>query len=205
MERDANIIMEVLYSNKTYKVKRKGGLWTLKIIQLGISDIKDIIGLDSLINLEALDLRGNMISEIRGLEELKNLKILDVNHNIITEINGLVNLSNLTTLDLSHNKIDKIQGLENCLYLSDLSIYGNPIYSWAKQHFGTNRSGKFVNSQLVVKYCRKSKGLSTSNLDNINSNPYPDKELNLRPICLILFTIITVIFAIITHILVYGL
>ncbi len=53
----------------------------LDLSQLKIADIREIKGLDTLSNLQELNIRGNQISEICGLEKLTQLKKLDLTGN----------------------------------------------------------------------------------------------------------------------------
>ena len=72
---------------------------------LGITDIRDIEGLDQLSNLDYLYLENNKIKEIAGLEKLRYLHALDLTNNQITEIKGLENLNQLMHLNVNNNKI----------------------------------------------------------------------------------------------------
>ncbi len=114
--------MLVQYKSKTYTVKIIDGLKTLNLQNKSIIDIKQIKGLEKLIDLEFLDLSFNRIPEIKGLEPLVNLKGLDLNSNIINEIKGLETLRNLNFLYLDDNSIKEIKGLENLINLQDLTI-----------------------------------------------------------------------------------
>ncbi len=69
--------------------------------------IRIISGIDKLVKLKELHLRGNRIKEIRGLENLKKLENLDLSRNEITTIKGLENLKNLKELNVSDNKIPR--------------------------------------------------------------------------------------------------
>ncbi len=85
------------------------------------SYIKEIKGLDYLINLKKLFLEGNQITEIKGLENLEKLEVLDLRFNKIEEITDLENLKKLKTLRLAGNKILPIEGLEGIE--NDLGAY----------------------------------------------------------------------------------
>ena len=92
--------------NKNYEEYRK-------ILENNRDYIREIIGLDTLTNLEELFLVGNSILEIRGLEKLKKIRLLDLSKNKISKIKGLDKLVNLEELDLSYNPITNMEGLEN--------------------------------------------------------------------------------------------
>jgi hypothetical protein len=127
--------MSVKYKRKEYKVQLKKSslidstelLKTLVINYRYISNIKDIIGLENLFDLQALNLSDNRITEIKGLDTLSNLKVLKLHHNNITEIKGLENLFNLQELYLSYNKITEIKGLNTLSNLKVLELHSNNI------------------------------------------------------------------------------
>jgi len=99
----------------------------LKELCLEENRIERIECLENLDNLEVLDLGHNKIKEIKGLENLTKLKKLDLHDNNITEIKGLDNLSNLKELYLSFNKISEIKNIDRLCNLSRLYLGGNKI------------------------------------------------------------------------------
>lgn len=119
--------MSVQYKGNTIKISIVWGRITLNLSNSGITDINDIIGLETLKNLQTLLLQGNQIMEIKGLENLTNLQTLSLSGNQITEIKGFENLTNLQTLYLQGNQITEIRGLENLTNLQRLYLQGNLI------------------------------------------------------------------------------
>jgi len=91
------------------------------------NQIKEIGGLDELVNLTRLTLSFNEITEIKGLENLEKLRYLDLSFNYITEIKGLENQKELTGLYLMFNEIREIKGLENLKNLRSLDLNQNKI------------------------------------------------------------------------------
>jgi Leucine-rich repeat (LRR) protein len=67
--------------------------------------IKDISGLEELINLQSLVLYNNQISSIKALSKLTNLQYLNLGRNQISDIKALSNLIDLQYLYLSYNQI----------------------------------------------------------------------------------------------------
>ncbi|MHA2038962.1 MAG: leucine-rich repeat domain-containing protein [Candidatus Hodarchaeales archaeon] len=110
-----------------YKDKRYSFTSDLKLTDLGIIDISEIIGINKISNLRSLDLSHNQIKVIKGLENLIQLEFLDLSHNQITEIKGLDSLENLTNLYLSSNKIKQIKGLSKLTNLEWLLLSKNKI------------------------------------------------------------------------------
>lgn len=94
--------------------------------------IEDISGIENLINLQMLGLRGNQISSIDALKNLTNLKQLSLGNNKISDISVLKDLVNLQILDLgeyynSYNQISNIDVLKNLTNLKQLSLSGNQL------------------------------------------------------------------------------
>jgi len=112
------------------EIKEIQGLESLvNLIRLDLSEknITEIKGLENLVNLEELILRDNKIRVIKGLDNLKKLQELDLKNNEIKTIKGLDNLKKLRKLDLRNNKIIKIQGLDSLSSLETLNLKGNKI------------------------------------------------------------------------------
>ena len=70
-----------------------------------VAEFQKISHLDSLVNLETLDLSYNRIGKIEGLGNLRNLQRIYFVHNRISQIEGLGNLLRLEYLELGDNVI----------------------------------------------------------------------------------------------------
>ena len=116
-------VVHVIVKGKKKKVRGVN----LKLSKMGITDISQIEGLESLTFLKRLMLRENFITEIKGLESLVNLTHLFLSGNKITEIKGLENLKELGYLSLSNNNISEIKGLDNLKDLWTLDLRSNNI------------------------------------------------------------------------------
>jgi hypothetical protein len=91
-------------------------------------DVKDISALDSLVNLEILELQNHKIADLNPLKNLKKLKKLYLPDNLVlTDLSPLSNLRNLEKLDLRNNKISDVSALSGLTNLRDLSIQSNPV------------------------------------------------------------------------------
>lgn len=75
--------------------------------------------LDTLVNLEVLDLSYNRIRKIEGLSALCNLKRIYLVHNKIEKIDGLEALTKLEVLELGDNRIK----VALCSSLSNIFIW----------------------------------------------------------------------------------
>ena len=117
----------VEYKGKKYKAKIKKNNLSLKLAKKKIVNILDIKGIDSIADLQILEINNNQIKVIEGLENLSKLHTLYLYHNSISEIKGLDSLKELRRLDLTHNQINKISGLETLKNLERLDLGYNQI------------------------------------------------------------------------------
>lgn len=161
--------MSVLYKNEEFKPIMKDGLLTLDLSEKGIKIITEVKGLETLTDLQVLNLSNNQINEIEGLDNLIKLRELDLSNNKITEINGLKNLINLRKLNLENNRFINIKGFENLINLKDLSLgeMWLPVSSDGKPFplFSLNsKKGLFLNFKELVGIERK---IVKSNVKNI--------------------------------------
>ncbi|CDZ96948.1 Protein phosphatase 1, regulatory subunit, and related proteins [Phaffia rhodozyma] len=144
--------LETVYfiQNKISLIEGLEGLGhSLRSLELGGNRIREIRGLDKLVNLEELWLGKNKIRKLENLETLTKLKILSLqsnriiklenlsslkdleeiylSHNGVLQIEGLGDNKKLRVLDLGNNRIEKIQGLENCTELEEFWANNNKI------------------------------------------------------------------------------
>jgi hypothetical protein len=114
--------MSVKCRNEEYNAVMKKDLLTLDLSGKKIKDISEIEGLDTLTDLQVLNLSDNQIVEIKGLEYLINLIELDLSNNYIKEIKGLNHLIRLKKLNLKNNRFYSIKGFENLINLERLNL-----------------------------------------------------------------------------------
>ena len=120
----------VLSFHSIGKIENLVGLESLTKLCLDNNQIKDIVGLDHLVNLRWLDLSFNNIQKIQGLRSLKHLEDLSLYSNKISIIEGLEQCSSLQCLSLGNNKIDSLEQVIRLRQLSSLrmlTLAGNPI------------------------------------------------------------------------------
>lgn len=120
------------------EIKNLDSLSDLQKLNLNRNDITELKGLDNLINLHELDLSSNKIAKISNLEQLTNLRVLHLQKNNISKIEGLGKLTLLEELDLRSNMIKEIENLENLKNLKILRLDGNPCYKEFKLTFVGN-------------------------------------------------------------------
>jgi len=114
--------------------------------------IRYLDGLEALINLTLLDLRGNNIgaaAELWPLDSLYNLRQLNLRENQIFDaspIFKMMALSNLEVLELNDNNLVTLQGIENLYNLRVLTLADNAICQEGFNPFDFIRG----NSNLLV-------------------------------------------------------
>ncbi|TAF64535.1 MAG: hypothetical protein EAZ55_10760 [Cytophagales bacterium] len=99
----------------------------LQTLNLGYNQIIDIAPLQSLTQLQRLELRRNQISDIAPLQSLQQLQTLDLSYNQIIDIAPLQSLTQLQTLYLSINQISDIASLQSLAQLQTLNLHNNKI------------------------------------------------------------------------------
>ena len=109
------------------KLKLGSGYSVLRILDLESTHIREVEGLDALIQLQSLDLENNEMAGISNLDALTKLQFLKIANNYISDIKGLNALTRLQYLDLQQNYITRIKELRDLVYfpkLQTLRLYG---------------------------------------------------------------------------------
>jgi hypothetical protein len=141
-----------------------------------IRRLKDLQGLEKLVNLKELRLEEHRIERIECLENLVDLEVLNLGYNKIVEIKGLENLVNLKKLDLHDNKITEIKGLENLVNLKELNLASNKIseiknldklHTLSRLYLGGNKISEIKNLNKLVNL--EVLGLGANNFSEIPS------------------------------------
>ncbi len=102
-------------------------LVNLQTLRLGRNQIHDIAPLAALVRLEELALGRNMIVDLSPLAGLGGLRYLDLSVNRIRDISALVGLSSLEDLRLNRNMLVDISPLSGLAELRHLRLWGNSI------------------------------------------------------------------------------
>lgn len=87
----------------------------------------DMSPLASLTKLTYLDLANNEVNDVSALASLTNLSQLFLSLNKISDISPLASLTNLTWLTLENNKISDISALASCTSLTNLTLTKNQV------------------------------------------------------------------------------
>jgi Leucine-rich repeat (LRR) protein len=106
-------------------------LTSLRQLNLNLNQIAKFPHIDTLVNLEELELKENRLTKLPpGIEKLKKLKALRISNNLLDDsTTGKIQmLTRLESLDLSNNKLTKLPtGIEKLKNLKYLNLEGNAI------------------------------------------------------------------------------
>ncbi len=100
---------------------------TLRELQAGSMDIRNLTGLEAAVNLRDLNLHSNLISDISPLTGLTQLHHIELEENVITDLSPLEKLLGLRELHLGHNLITDLSPLEGLISLRGISLHHNAI------------------------------------------------------------------------------
>ncbi|XP_060709616.1 leucine-rich repeat-containing protein 49 isoform X2 [Hemiscyllium ocellatum] len=127
--------------------------------RLNLDRIKNISNLESLTDLDVLDLHANQICRMENINHLTELRVLNLAGNFIVHVENMSGLDSLTELNLRRNRIESVRDadtlprlqrfflsfnnisrfediacLADSLSLSEVTLDGNPIAqeSWYK-------------------------------------------------------------------------
>ncbi|HFK1453278.1 TPA: leucine-rich repeat domain-containing protein [Bacillus pacificus] len=99
----------------------------LEVLKEKGKEIKDITGLEYMMNLEKLTLEGVGLKNIEFISNLEKLNDVNVSHNQIEDISPLASLKNLQWLNLADNHIKDVSVFGSMLDLFSLKLAGNEI------------------------------------------------------------------------------
>jgi len=114
-------------NNKVTSFEGVQTLTQLQVLEMGSNRIKVVEHLEDMAVLRQLWLGRNRISSLEGFPTLLNLKILALPSNRLTSICGLEACVNLEELYFTHNGIQKMEGLETLSNLLVLDLANNMI------------------------------------------------------------------------------
>ena len=120
-----------------------------RVTNLDASDrgIRYLNGLDAATNLREAQLSANMIDEFWPLDTLYNLEYLDLRDNGIFDASGLFDmqgLTNLNTLLLDNNNLVTLTGIENLYNLEELYITNNRLCQDGFNPFDSLRANSYL-------------------------------------------------------------
>ena len=104
-----------------------------EVTTLHVLGVRDLTGIELLVNLTVLDTTLSRISDISPLASLTNLTDLDLSGNQIRDTSPLVRLDSLTNLDLRNNEITDISPLVATIGLGSgdtVHLDGNNLDIW---------------------------------------------------------------------------
>ncbi|WP_411678844.1 leucine-rich repeat domain-containing protein [Clostridium thailandense] len=132
--------------------------------------IKDISGIENLVNLKSLDLTYSQVEDISELKGLKNLEELWLYDNKITDISALKDLTNLKNLQLYGNQITDIPSLRGLTNLEYIDLGNNKIHdiTLLKELHNLKELNLVYNNITDVSSLKELTNLNSLNLDNNN-------------------------------------
>ena len=100
---------------------------TLRELNAGSMDIRNLTGLEATVNLKDLNLHSNLISDLSPLMGLTQLHHIGLEENVITDLSPLEKLVDLRELHLGHNLITDLSPLAELINLRGISLHHNAI------------------------------------------------------------------------------
>jgi len=111
--------------------------------------IKDLSGIEFLVNITTLSLKNNSISKVDPLSSLTRLTSLSLDSNNISDVGPLGTLTKLTTLHLHNNSITNVSSLTSLAKLNYLSLYKNSITDIDSLAGLTQLTSLYLNSNKI--------------------------------------------------------
>ena len=100
---------------------------TLRELQAGSMDIRNLTGLEAAVNLKDLNLHSNLISDLSPLTGLTQLHHIGLEENVITDLSPLEKLIDVRELHLGHNLIADLSPLAGLINLRGIGLHHNAI------------------------------------------------------------------------------
>ncbi|XP_065198883.1 leucine-rich repeat and coiled-coil domain-containing protein 1-like, partial [Sycon ciliatum] len=104
----------------------------LRHINAHCNVLRELAGLERVVNLVSLDVSANQLVSMRGLECLRQLKVLNISCNRLEALESLEHLASLQWLDASHNAIadiSNVSALGRSARLETVILHGNRLHS----------------------------------------------------------------------------
>jgi len=87
--------------------------------------ITDLTGIETAINLQYLNLRGNQVTDVSPLEALTQLTELNLSENSLSDLSGVATLTQLRSLDVHGNGVSNLSPLSGMRQLESLTVRDN--------------------------------------------------------------------------------
>ena len=114
-----------------------------------IGCVQELAGVEKLVNLERIELRGCGIEDLEPLEGLERLRTLKLRQNLIADISALATLPNLETVDLAGNDISDLTALSELQNLRDVDLARNRIADLAPLQHLTDMGTLDLSDNLI--------------------------------------------------------
>ena len=118
--------------NQMQDIKKVKEPTKIKSIQITLSKLSNLNGINLFTNITHLDLSNNQITSLKNyFYNNIRIKYLDLSCNKIINLDGIEDLENLIDLNISHNKISSLETFSRFINknsLQKLNLKGNLIY-----------------------------------------------------------------------------
>ena len=118
--------------NQMQDIKKVKEPTKIKSIQITLSKLSNLNGINLFTNITHLDLSNNQITSLKNyFYNNIRIKYLDLSCNKIINLEGIEDLENLIDLNISHNKISSLETFSRFINknsLQKLNLKGNLIY-----------------------------------------------------------------------------
>ena len=118
--------LNVSYSGIT-SIKEVANLPSLVYLTFEGDKIRSLDGIQGLKNLRSLNVYGNRLTSLKGIENLTKLKKLEVGKNRLKNLKGIEKLTNLEELGVSENRLTDIKEIKNLKKLERIYAFCNKI------------------------------------------------------------------------------
>ncbi len=124
-------------------------IYQVEVLDLSDSQVSDINMLQGLQQLQHLNLNNTVVRDIRALNNLKQLTYLNLDNTQVRDISALNNLKQLTYFNLNHTSVIDISVLKNFKQLTQLFLNGTPVRDLSALHDLKQLRWLFLNGTQV--------------------------------------------------------
>ena len=96
-------------------------------LSLSSTQVSDLKPLQSLTNLQSLDLRNTQVSDLKPLQSLTNLQSLDLSSTQVSDLKPLQSLTNLQSLYLMNTQVSDLKPLQSLTNLQSLYLMNTQV------------------------------------------------------------------------------
>lgn len=99
----------------------------LEVLFLDATNVRDLVPLEAMTNLSMLSLNGTKVSDLTPLARLRSLKELHVANTDVFDVTPLAGMTSIEFLDLSRTDVTNVKPLTKLTNLESLEIYETKV------------------------------------------------------------------------------